>query len=201
MKTYTKLPLPKVSGFESNRFYRKYVPWKLRKFFSGVKNVFRWMPTIYEDKDWDDYFITKLLQKKIEHQREFLVKNNSYVNVDRDNFWMTVVLNLIEREHEEYYGMEYTDYLDEQMMFSPIGNDLFEMNSQVSSERLSEYLEKYPSSTRKVAKRLRLSYSNTDELSLADKRSLAFRVASDRQTKCRNLLFEILKVKSSSWWD
>jgi hypothetical protein len=201
MKTYTKLPLPKVSGFKSNRLYRKYVPWKLRKFFSGVKNVFRWMPTIYKDKDFDDYFITKLLQKKIENQREFLVKNNSHYNIDTDNFWMTVVLNLIEREHEEYYGMEYIDYLDEQLMFSPIGNDLFEMNSQVSSERLSEYLEKYPSSTRKVAKRLGLSYSNTNELSLADKRSLAFRVSSDRQTKCRNLLFEILKVKSSHWWD
>jgi hypothetical protein len=82
---------------------------------------------------------------------------NITYNIDIDNFWMTVVLNLIEREHEEYYGMEYIDYLDEQLMFSPIGNDLFEMNSQVSSERLSEYLEKYPSSTRKVAKRLGVS--------------------------------------------
>ena len=75
MKVYTKLPMPADSSW-GKKTWKYYSPIWFNIFAEGVYNIIRWIPTIYKDKDWDDFYITKLLQVKIEHQREYLVKHN-----------------------------------------------------------------------------------------------------------------------------
>ena len=86
MKMYTKLPMPKDSSW-GKKTWKYYSPIWFNTFAEGVYNIIRWIPTIYKDKDWDDFYITKLLQVKIEHQREYLVKHNRHENVANDNFY------------------------------------------------------------------------------------------------------------------
>ena len=95
MKIYHKLKLPKDSAW-GRKTWRSYFHWKIKYFIDGIHNIIRWMPTLYHDRDWDEAFILRILQKKIEHQRAHLVQENRHTSVDNDNFWMTVVLNLIE---------------------------------------------------------------------------------------------------------
>jgi hypothetical protein len=107
MKQYTKLPIPIDTAWDVPRYkWQQYMHWRIKEFFRSIYNLIQWFPTIWKDRHWDDYFITKLLQKKIEFQRAYLVSENRHVNIDRDNYWMTVVLNLLERKHTEYYQME-----------------------------------------------------------------------------------------------
>lgn len=159
-------------------------------------NLLRWIPTIYKDRDWDDYYVTKILQKKIEHQREHLVKHNRHTRVDEDNYWMTVVLNLLEREHEEYYALEKYEYHESDISFvessTRIGS--YEVVEKITNCNLDEYLHKYPAAIRRVMKR----YPEKD---FVDKKTLALYVGSYNQERCRNLLFEILKRYSNRWWD
>ena len=63
MKTYKQLPIPKDSDWDRNTLLSK-LHWRIRYFFTGVKNIFKWMPTIYHDRDWDGDFILKILQKR-----------------------------------------------------------------------------------------------------------------------------------------
>jgi len=42
-----------------------------RDFAKGVKNLVRWFPTIWRDRDWDDHFIWVLLEKKLIHQSNY----------------------------------------------------------------------------------------------------------------------------------
>ena len=114
---YTKLKLPKDTAWE-RKSWRRFVHWRITYFIDGVRNIIRWVPVLYKDRDWDDYFITKMLQKKIENQRKYLVEHNRHLNIDSNNFWMTVVLNLIEAEHEEYYSCEYMDYYESESFLS-----------------------------------------------------------------------------------
>ena len=189
MKQYTKLPIPKDTAWERKRIDNRLlriIHWRIKNVFKGVWNIIRWAPTIYRDKDWDDYYITKLLQKKIEHQRKYLVKANRHTNVDRDNFWMTVVLNLIERKHEEYYGMERYDYI--------ILND-DDILGDLLSENLDEYIAKYPAAKRAALKK----YTKSSRLD--DKETLSLYMGYIRQEKCDNLIYEILKRHSAEWWD
>jgi hypothetical protein len=180
---YSKLPLPKKSAWKK-KSWRRFVNWRIKDFIDGVKNIIRWIPVLYKDRDWDDYFITKMLQKKIEHQRKYLVEHNRHLTVDKDNFWMTVILNLIEAEHQDYYGCEYMDYYESEGFLS----------DTLSVDNLDEYIAKYPGAKRAVLKK----YPNHD---FSEKKRLAFYMSGHRQKKCRDLLFEILKRKSINWWD
>jgi hypothetical protein len=184
MKQYTKLTIPADSAWDRFKWGR-YVHWRIRYFFQGVRNIVRWIPTIYHDRDWDDYYITKMLQKKIEFQRAHLVYCNRHTNINRDNFWMTVVLNLLERKHECYYEMEYHDYVK-------MGPNI---PREIRYEGVNEYIAKYPG----VKRRALAKYKKYKYIQESD--ALSMFMASDRQSKCNALIFEILKQHSAEWWD
>jgi hypothetical protein len=196
MKNYEKLTIPEDSAWNRkgvSAWVWRNLHWRIRYFVGGIKNIFRWIPTLYKDKDWDEWYILTILQKKIEFQRKEIIYANRHMQVDRDNRDMTIVLNLIERVKEEHYGTEYLDYSDTKLRFEPVGGDreLYSMEQDVISENYDEYLRKYPSSVRKVLK-------NKSSL---DKRDLCFYVAKHNQEKAHNLLFKILKERMRWWWD
>jgi hypothetical protein len=195
MKVYTKLKLPHDSAF-GRKTWRRFFHWRIVYFVEGIKNLLSWIPTIYKDKNWDDYYIFKVLQKKIEMQRAYLVNANRHTRIDEDNYWMTVVLNLIERQKECYYETEMYDYLDSEIKFVPThhGKDQYEMVKETKREDLDNYLKKYPSAVRAV-KRL------NKKTNLSDKETLAFHVGKYNHDRCKNLIFEILKTKIECWWD
>lgn len=184
MKIYTKLPIPKDSAWSRCKWQR-YIHWRIRQFFISLHNLIVWLPTIWKDRHWDDYYITKILQKKIELQRAYLVSANRHVNIDRDNFWMTVVLNLLERKHQQYYEMEKYKYV-------VMGYEIF---SEYESDILEEYIKKYPSAKR-AAKKKYAKHPHFD-----DKDVLSHFMCHIRQEKADNLIFEILKRHSAEWWD
>ena len=196
MKNYEKLTIPEDSAWNrkglSARIWRN-THWRIRYFIGGIKNIFRWIPTLYKDKDWDEWYIYTILQKKIEFQRKEIIYANRHMEVDRDNRDMTIVLNLIERVKEEYYGTEYLDYSESKFRFELIegDRDLYSMEEDVISETYDDYLKKYPSSVRKVLKKK----------SGLDKRDLCYYVAKHNGEKAHDLLHRVLKERMKLWWD
>ena len=193
MKTYKQLPIPEDSAWERNTLYSK-LHWRIRYFFTGVKNIIRWIPTLYHDRGWDGDYILKILQKKIEFQREELVNANRHTDIASDNRDMTLSLNLLERVRKEHYRMEYLDYEDSEIIFKDVeGNpNLKEMEVLTKTENFDEYLRKYPSSVRAVVKKYGI---------IEDKKTLCLRVSNYNHTKANKLLFRILEEKIPRWWD
>lgn len=196
MKTYEKLTIPEESAWNRKGVFAwiwRKTHWRIRYFIGGIKNIFRWMPTLYQDKDWDDWYILTILQKKIEFQRKEIIYANRHIDVDRDNRDMTIVLNLIERVKDEFYNTEYLDYEESNFRFESIGDNenLRSLEVDVLSERYDEFLKKYKSSVRKVLK----------EKSNLSKRDLCYYVSKHNQEKAHNLLFKILKERMRWWWD
>ena len=197
MKVYKKLELPKDSAF-GRKTWRRFSPRWFCRFVDSVTNLIDWLPTIWNDRHWDDYYITKILQKKIELQRQYIVSHNRHLSADKDNFWMTVVLNLIEREHEGYY--ENDDYMDyTKLDFREFGGEISltteYFDQGIIQDKLNEYINKY----KKLIPRVKAKYY-LDEKNV-NNRVLALFIGIYNQERCRNLIFEILKQKSSHWWD
>ena len=196
MKNYEKLVIPEDSAWNrkglSARIWRN-LHWRIRYFIGGCKNIIRWIPTLYKDKDWDDWYIFTILQKKIEFQRKEIIYANRHTQVDRDNRDMTIVLNLIERVKEEHYGTEYHNYEESKFRFEPVEGreDLSSLEIDVLSERYDEFLKKYPSSVRKVLK----------EKPDLNKKDLCYYVSKHNERKSHDLLFRILKERMRWWWD
>ena len=55
------------------------ITYPFRRFFRKVKNVFRWLPTIWKDEDFDDHFIVEILIKKLEHTRDFFLSDRTHI--------------------------------------------------------------------------------------------------------------------------
>jgi hypothetical protein len=193
MKTYKQLPIPEDSDWDRNTLFSK-LNWRIRYFLTGVKNIFKWMPTIYHDRDWDGDFILKILQKKIEFQRKELVSDNRHMNIDRDNRDMTLVLNLLERVRESYYELECMDYWYDDISFEDVSNkpDSKSIEIKTTDERFDDYLNKYSSSVRAITK---------EHGVIEDKKTLCLRVSYYNHNKANKLLFRILEERLPYWWD
>lgn len=193
MKTYKQLPIPEDSAWSRNTLFSR-LHWRIKYFLTGVKNIFKWMPTIYHDRDWDGNFILKILQKKIEFQRKELVDANRHMGIDRDNRYMTLALNLLERVMEEHYRLECVDYWVTNISFEdvPDNPDLKSIEIETKNERFDEYLHKYPSSVRAVIKK----HGEQD-----DKKRLCLLVSYYNHNKANKLLFRVLEERLDQWWD
>ena len=191
MKNYKKLTIPEDSTWDRSTIWKR-LHWRIRNFLIGCKNIIKWTPTLFKDRDWDQYHIYTILQKKIEFQRKEIVYANRSTRVWQDNRDMTIILNLLERVKDGYYESENTDYYEMRVETIPVeGTSLKEMKFNVLSERYDEYLNKYKSSVRKVLK----------EEGEIDKETLCMLVATHNQEKARKLLFNMLNEKIEGWWD
>jgi hypothetical protein len=193
MKTYKQLPIPEDSAWSRNTLYGK-LHWRIRYFLTGVKNIIRWVPTMYHDRDWDGDYILKILQKKIEYQRKELVNANRHMDIDRDNRYMTLALNLLERVRQEHYSLECMDYWDNDISFEdvPDNPNLKSIEIETTGERFDEYLNKYPSSVRAIIK---------EHGEQADKKRLCLMVSYYNHNKANKLLFRVLEERLAQWWD
>lgn len=52
----------------------------MRKFIRGVKNLIRWFPTIWNDRDFDYYYTIEVLKKKLLFQAEAMKKHSLHEN-------------------------------------------------------------------------------------------------------------------------
>lgn len=197
MKQYTKLPIPADSAF-GRRTWRSYAPHWLLDFYDGVSNIVRWIPVLYKDKDWDDWYITMILQKKIEHQREYLVNANRHTNIDLDNFWMTVALNLLERRHETYYEGEKYDYMNFDINFVPTDESAktYTMQSTITRDNSEAYLAKYPAAVRRVKQKYKSRLGDNPSND-----TLSTYLGIYNQRRAEKLLWKVLERKLEQWWD
>lgn len=172
----------------------------INAFVRGVKNIVKWAPTIYKDSDWDYTSIYTIMQKKIEFNRDLIVKNNRHTGVESDNFWMTLSLNLINKVKNEEYTTEHFDYIDKDFYFDKIdkvdknGGNLYEMKTTVITDSTEEYVKKNPSKVRILTKKLANFTEETNE----DK---AILISKYKHDQAKKLLFRILETKIDYWWD
>ena len=55
------------------------ITYPVKRFFRKIKNVFRWLPTIWKDEDYDYHFINEILIKKLEHTRDFFLSDKTHI--------------------------------------------------------------------------------------------------------------------------
>lgn len=54
------------------------ITYPFRDFFRRMRNVYRWLPTIWNDRDYDDGYITEILIRKLEFTRDFYLSDKPY---------------------------------------------------------------------------------------------------------------------------
>ena len=75
-----------------------------RTFITGIKNICKWLPIVWRDRDWDHFYIFQVLKFKIEKQAKYLSDKDRHMNAKRDAEIMMTVVRLIDKVQDEKIG-------------------------------------------------------------------------------------------------
>ena len=177
------------------RYYHK-------DFIRGVKNVWKWFPTIWKDRDWDQHYIYEILRVKLENQAYHIGSNDHHTRAKRDAERMLLCARLIQIQKEDLYEMEYADYHETKYDFVPTDETKkwYTMEDTLISENLDEYFEKYPRQYKRVLSGEINRFKREIE-DINDKKVIAMEIAHENQERSRKLLFKILEQHIECWWD
>jgi len=79
------------------------VMWRIRRFIRRSKNLFRWLPIIWNDEQWDYYYIFEVLKHKLIFTAEHTRKHGYHVNSSYDADRMMLCVRLIDKIQNEDY--------------------------------------------------------------------------------------------------
>ena len=185
-------PNPLQSFLLSWQFEYRYYP---QKFIIGIKNLIKWGPLIWKDRDWDDSFFFEVMKFKISKMAKSHGAYMPYVGNKRNVEIMNLIVRLIDKFQDETYLHEYFDYVDEKIWFEKVeGAGYYNMKSEILKDDLDEYFQKYPL-LKKQAEQHRFYKQNPDRATLAI--SMGF-IQHDR---AKRLIFELLNHHVQKWWE
>lgn len=100
---------------------------KIRQFISRLHNIYRWIPILWKDRDWDHYYIFEILKTKLKFQSEYF---QSLGHLEKSKYYaeqMITCINLIDKVQNEYY-------IDELLMKKDLN---------LTDEQMSDAMEKH----------------------------------------------------------
>ena len=111
---------------------------RVKQFFKRIYNVYRWIPVLWKDRDWDYYCIFEILKTKLKFQSEHIRKYGYHESSDHDANRMELCIRLLDRVQNEYYV-----------------NQLLEKDiDEVSSEEMIQAINKHDKAKRILFKLL-----------------------------------------------
>jgi hypothetical protein len=75
----------------------------VRTWYKRIKNIIRWIPVLWKDKDWDYWHTFEILKTKLKFQSEHFRKQGYHVSSERDAEQMELCIRLIDKVQNEYY--------------------------------------------------------------------------------------------------
>jgi hypothetical protein len=173
-----------------------------KDFIAGVKNLWKWFPVIWRDRNWDHTFIYEILKTKIEFQAEYIGGRDIHTRAKHDASRMQLVARLIERVKDGYYDAEYMDYHESKMVFLDIEDkpDFKKLEINTISEDFDSYLTKYPTWKKRAIQYIKENQNRfTNDHN--DKKLVAMIIGDLRQEKAKELIFTIMSREIDGWWD
>lgn len=192
----------KIGIFEKISLWWKFNGRYMHKEFArGVKNLWRWFPTIWKDRDLDYNYIFEILRVKLENQAKYIGGRGIHLSANRDAEKMRLVAKLIKLQQDDFYGMEYMDYHNTKYDFVPTDESekWFTMEHTLISENFDGYFKKYPRQYKKVLLG-KINRFNKD-IDETDKQRIAMEIAHENQDRCKKLIFKIMESEIERWWD
>lgn len=77
----------------------------------GIKNIFRWFSTIWSDRNWDSYFLYKILRKKLSLMEDNFRKYGYGINSERNADKIHICVLLLDRLiNDNYIDLTYKNF-------------------------------------------------------------------------------------------
>jgi hypothetical protein len=177
----------------------KYYP---KNFITGVKNLKDWLPIIWKDRDWDNHYIFEVLKFKLKKQSKYISEKDRILSAQMDAKRMRLCVSLIEKIQNDFYQMEYMDYVKDKYWFEKIKDNskCYTLESELEWEKFDDYIKKYPLIHKRVLKgEGHFKLKGKKDLDL--KRTICMNISHINSKRAHKLLFKILEENIERWWD
>jgi len=154
----------------------------LIQFKYGIINLYNWFRVIWNDRDWDFYYVYNVLERKLK-----LMIDSGIYNQERDKH-LKIAHKLLTRIKCSYYELEPLEVIN----YSLNCNELTcIVVNDMNEEGRKEYFKKY---RRTIDKMRKEDPTREDDI-------LMTLTSVEIQNKARRLFFKILNEKLEWWWD
>ncbi len=175
------------------RYYHKDI-------INGVKNLYKWFPIVWKDRDHDHYFIYETLRFKLEQHAYGMSFRDRHTTAQHDAERMLLCARLCQLQQENLYETEYLDYVERAHKFTPTEDRKFyTVESKTMVDNLDEYFKRYPRQYNKVING-EITW-NGKPADVSDRTEIAMYIANENQSRSRKLLFKILEENIEGFWD
>lgn len=180
---------------------KEYFYYKIKYFFTPIRNIIRWFPVLWKDKDWDDWYIYTILETKLRYQAKYIGDRDFHTEAKRDAERMMLCVRLIQKIKEEDFSSEYMDYHVSNYHWDDCEDmpNIKQLRIEEISNTYNDYFLKYPLEYRRVV-------TNPDKQifrikDINDVHRIAMNISTNRQNRARKLLFTLLERNIERWWD
>jgi len=178
------------------------IGWKIRDIYRSIRSVIKWFPVIWNDRDWDDWYIYKILQTKLKFQSKYIGDRDIHTRAKRDAEVMNICIRLIDKLMEDFYDMEYLDYHESTFSFVDSDKpDYKRLEITDTSENFDEFFKKYPLVYKKVLKDGDKNIFSLYEDGVLSKKRIAMNISQINHDRARKLLFNVMGDNINRWWD
>lgn len=122
----------------------------LRKILYGLENVVRWLPVIWNDRQWDEYYLFRIMKKKLQLMEEFYASDAPVAegaeNIANDIHRAIELLTYIMEEEytheafEEYWDKYLTDFDAPLKTFTKEQEELFDKCDLRAEDLYEQYM-------------------------------------------------------------
>lgn len=169
-----------LDRFRYRLYNLRYIPNRLK---AGLKNLFKWFPIIWRDRDFDYAYLLEIVKFKLQNMISCFNSHIEVTSTSNEVRYMKICISLIEKIESDFYDFEPCDYL---LDTHP--------SARKNDNTPTDFFKKYPGSYRKAISDPRFkNYTKSDD-------GIAIAMGMVRNEKARRILFSILNQKIQHWW-
>ena len=161
----------------------------------SIKNLIRWFPIIWKDRNYDHTFIYEILKFKLSEQSKYLKSKDRFVSTQRQTEKIDICVRLLDKIKTDYYATECYEYSETKMNFVPINDSEFALEIDEISENYQKYFDKYPLVYKRIIQNDKYVYYNDS------KSNIASNIAIYNKRRSEALLYKIIHDNIGRWWD
>jgi len=179
------------------RWLRRNIGLHPRRFFERVRNLWRWFPIIWNDHDWDDYYMLVILRFKLKTMADFFASDYAMKEHHmRDANRIRLCVRLLDKLMDDKYNEEHFDYQTLGTMEKPFTIEKLRKSLEIVESRFEDYFAKYPTWHRRALADTTFQWTGE-----RGDWHIAITLGHLRHEKAKELLFRIIRDNYERWWD
>jgi hypothetical protein len=171
-----------------------------RNVWTGIKNIWYWLPIIWKDRNWDSHFIFEIMTHKLKAQSKYIGGRGFHMRAERDAEIMMTCVRLMKLVQQETYSSEYSDYHKTKHWFEDVEGkpEISSWESRLLEENFEDYFKKYPLIYKRVLNGEGV-FGGKDRKE--DKQVIAMNISHINHDRAKKLLFKLMEENIERWWD